>query len=131
MKSLLRQTTTLIATGLFLMTSACTTIKPVYNIDEESYASKIKVGDRVRLTYLDNRATEIRVTKISETRIEGTYSKSAPHQPKGALVVADWEDIYAVETVKVSAIKTAGAAVGVVVALPFLALGAIMAGAGG
>lgn len=131
MKKILSKASILIVTGLFLMTSACTTIKPVYNIDEESYASKIKVGDRVRLTYLDNRAIEIRVTELSKTKIEGTVHKNTRFEPKGALIVADWEDIYAVETVKISAIKTAGAAVGVVVAIPFLAVGALLAGAGG
>ena len=45
--------------------------------------------------------------------------------------MADWQDIYTVETVKISAIKTAGAAVGVVVAIPFLAVGALFAGAAG
>lgn len=131
MKNALRKTTILLVTALSLMTTACTTIKPVYNIDDESYASQIKAGDRVRLTLLDGRVSEIRVTEVGETEIKGTIHKNTQYQPRGALLVADWEDVHTVETVKISAIKTAGAAVGVVVAIPFLAVGAVMAGAGG
>ena len=131
MTKILKKTSILIVAGLLLMTSACTTIKPVYNIDEDSYASKVNVGDRIRLTYLDGQTREIEVTEVSETEIRGTLCDNGPLQPKGELVIADWEDIHAVETVKISAIKTAGAAVGVVVAIPFLAIGAILAGAGG
>ncbi len=127
----LRKTATLTLAVLVLMSAACTTIKPVYNIDDDSFAKQIKAGDRVRLTYLDNRSKEICVTGVSETEIRGTIHKNTLFQPQGAPVVADWKDIYAVETVKISAIKTAGAAVGVVVAIPFLALGAVLAGAGG
>ncbi len=109
MTKVLRKTSILLVTGLFLMASACTTIKPAYNIDDESYASKVNVGDRIRLTYLDGQGKEIEVTEVSETEIRGTICKNTPFQPKGALVIADWQDIRAVETVKISAIKTAGA----------------------
>lgn len=131
MNKLLRKTTILLMSGLFLMNAACTTIKPVYNLDDEPFATQVKAGDRVRLTYLDGRSQEINITEVTETEIKGTIHKNTRLQPKGAAVVADWQDVYTVETVKISAIKTAGAAVGVVVAIPFLALGAVLAGAGG
>ena len=130
MNEKLRKTFILMMSGLFLLSAACTTIKPVYNIDEEPFASQVKAGDRVRLTYLDGRIQEIHITELSETEIKGTIHKNTLTHPKGKEVVADWQDVYAVETVKISAIKTAGAAVGVVVAIPFLALGALFMGAG-
>ena len=131
MNEKLRKTFILIMSGLFLLSAACTTIKPVYNIDEEPFASQVKTGDRVRLTFLDGRTQEIHITEVSETEIKGTIHKNTQTHPRGKEVVADWQDIYAVETVKISAIKTAGAAVGVVVAIPFLALGALFMGAAG
>jgi hypothetical protein len=131
MNKLLRKSTILMMGGLFLMSAACTTIKPVYDLDDEPFATQLKAGDRVRLTYLDGRSKEINITAVTETEIRGTIHKNTPFQPRGAAVVADWQDVHTVETVKISAIKTAGAALGVIVAIPFLALGALMAGAAG
>ena len=131
MNEKLRKTLILMMSGLFLLNAACTTIKPVYDLDEEPFASQVKAGDRVRLTYLDGRIQEINITEVSKTEVKGTIHKNTRTQPKGREVVADWQDVHAVETVKISAIKTAGAAVGVVVAIPFLALGALLMGAGG
>ena len=130
MNEKMRRTFILMMSALFLLNAACTTIKPVYDLDEEPFASQVKAGDRVRLTYLDGRIQEINITEVSKTEITGTIYKNTQTQPKGKVVVADWQDIYTVETVKISAIKTAGAAVGVVVAIPFLALGALFMGAG-
>jgi len=131
MSRILRKTTILMISGLFLLSTACTTIKPVYDLDDEPIASQVKVGDRVLLTYLDGRSKEINITEVTATEIKGTIHKNTRTQPKGAEVVADWQDVYTVETVKISAIKTAGAAVGVIVAIPFLAVGALFAGAAG
>lgn len=131
MNEKLRKTIILMISGLFFLNAACTTIKPVYDLDEEPFASQVKAGDRVRLTFLDGRIQEINITEVSKTEIRGTIHKNTQTQPRGREVVADWQDVYAVETVKISAIKTAGAAVGVVVAIPFLALGALLMGAGG
>jgi len=131
MKQICRKTIILMMSGLFLMNAACTTIKPVYDLEDKSFASQVKAGDRVRLTYLSGRIEEINITEVSETEVKGTIHKNTRSRPRGLEVVADWRDIYTVETVKISALKTAGAAVGVVVAIPFLALGALMAGAAG
>jgi hypothetical protein len=130
MKDRFRRTSILLMSGLFLLNAACTTIKPIYDVNQESFASQLKEGDRVRLSYLDGRVKEINVTAVSETEIKGTIHKNTQREPKGYAVVADWEDIHAVETVKISAIKTIGAGVGLVVAIPFIAVGALFAGAG-
>jgi hypothetical protein len=131
MKHLLKKTSILLFCGLLVMNAACTTIKPVYNVNQDSYSSQLKPGDRVRLSYLDGRVREIDVTEVSDTEINGTIHKNTQTEPKGYAVVVDWQDIHAVETVKISAIKTVGAGVGVVVAIPFLVLGAMMGGFGG
>lgn len=130
MKDRFRRTSILLMSGLFLLNAACTTIKPIYDVNQESFASQLKEGDRVRLSYLDGRVKEINVTAVSETEIKGTIHKNTQREPKGYVIVADWKDIHAVETVKISAIKTIGAGVGIVVAIPFIAVGALFAGAG-
>lgn len=130
MKAFLRKTGPLMLCGIILMTTACTTIKPVYNVDQTTYAGQLEPGDRVRLSYLDGRIREINVTEVSETEVKGTIHKNTPSEPRGRAVVADWQDIHAVETVKISALKTVGAGLGIVVAIPFLVVGAVFMGAG-
>lgn len=106
---------------LFLLISACTTIKPIELTEQTSYAKVIAVGDKVRLLYLDERIKEIRVTEISEQAITGKLES-------GAVVIADWRDIYEAERIQISPIKTAGAAVGIAIAVPILAVLAVMSG---
>ncbi|MCH8100153.1 MAG: hypothetical protein IIB74_06925 [Proteobacteria bacterium] len=130
MNGLIRKTLVLLSSTLFLLTAACTTIKPIYADEHATLAEKIQVGDRVRLTYIDDRVKVIDVTKVSETEISGTLHKATLSQRKGAPVVADWRDVYAAERVRISVLKTAGAAVGIVAAIPFLAIGVMVAGAG-
>lgn len=117
--------------AIFLMSAACTTIKPVYDVDSQSYASQLEPGDRVRLNYLNGMVREINVTEVNEAEIKGTIHKDTLNEPRGMAVVADWRDIHAVETVKISALKTAGATVGVIVAIPILAAGAFLYAMGG
>jgi len=120
-----------IACFVCLMNTACTTIKPVYNNPQASIASQLKPGDRVRITLINDRVKEINVTEVDETGIKGTVHKASTTQRKGAAVDEEWADVFSIETVKISPIKTAGAAVGVVAAIPFLALGLVFMGAGG
>lgn len=127
----MKKTTILIASVLLLLNTACTTIKPIYDTDDATYSSQVKAGDRVRLTYLDGRVQEIRVTEVNEVEIKGTYYKNTLHHPKGAELTADWQDVQAVERGKISAVKTAGAGLGIVVAIPFIALGLLLTGASG
>lgn len=104
-----------------LFNSGCTTIRPIDADEPSSYVQEIKVGDKVRLAYLDERVREIRVTAINEQEIIGKLES-------GAMVIADWQDIYSVERVTISPLKTAGAAVGVMVAIPVLVLLAVASG---
>ena len=131
MCKIMQRTTILLTSALFFLTSACTTIKPVYETPEQSFEVQIEVGKKVRITYIDDVAKDIIVTEVTAKEIKGTLAKSNKVLPKGTEVVADWKDVYAVETVKVSAIKTVGAGLGIIVAIPFLAVGGVLAVAAG
>jgi hypothetical protein len=126
-----RRVAIVIAGLICIMNTACTTIKPVYNGPGASIASQLKSGDRVRITLINDRTKEINITEVDATGIKGLIYKSSSTQRKGAIVAEEWADIFSVETVKISPVKTAGAAVGIVAALPFVALGMLFMGAGG
>jgi len=126
-----RRTAVVIASLICLMNTACTTIKPVYNDPQASIASQLTPGDRVRITLINDRVKDVDITEVDATGIKGTIHKASMTQRKGAAVDEEWADVFSVETVKISPVKTAGAAVGIVAAIPFLALGVMFAGAGG
>ncbi len=125
-----RKTLILLSSTLFLLSAGCTSIKTIDTGDESTYSQQIKVGERIRLTYLDGRVRDIHVTDINETEISGTIHEGGLKRTTGRGIVVDWRDVYVAERVKISALKTAGAAVGIVAAIPFLAVGVMMAGAG-
>jgi len=116
-----------LTSALFLLTSACTTVKPIYELPGQSFESQIAVGEKVRITYLDARTKDIIVTDVSAKEIKGTLAESSKVQPKGTEVIADWRDIYAVESVKISPLKTVGAGLGVIVAIPIMVVGGVLA----
>ena len=130
MNSRSRFSTLLIAFIACLSTMACTTIKPVYNAPDASIASQLKPGDRVRITLINDRVKEIRITEVDETHIAGVIYKDSPVQKKGSIVDEEWADVFSVETVKVSPAKTAGAAVGAAAVVSIVAVGLFMGGMG-
>ena len=113
-----------------MMNAACTTIKPVYGDPQATIASQLTPGDRVRITLINDRVKDVDITEVDASGIKGTIHKRSTTQRKGAAVDEEWADVFSVETVKISPVKTAGAAVGIVAAMPFLALGAVFMGAG-
>jgi hypothetical protein len=125
-----RRTTIVIASLICIMNAACTTIKPVYDGPAASIASQLKPGDRVRLTFINDRTKDVSITEVDEIGIKGLIYKASNTQRKGATVDEEWAEIFSVETVRLSPVKTAGAAVGIVAALPFVALGFLFMGAG-
>lgn len=106
---------------VLLTNSGCTTIKPIDVDDQTTFAQQIKVGDKVRLAFLDERVREISVTEINDQEIIGKLES-------GGVVIADWRDIYDVEQVRISPLKTTGAALGIIVAIPVIALLALASG---
>lgn len=131
MNSLTRKALILLSSTLFLLNAGCTSIKTIDTAEETTYSQQIEVGERIRLTYLDGRVQDIHVTNINATEISGTIHQGGLKRTTGRGVVVDWRDVHLAERVKISALKTAGAAVGIVAAIPFLAVGVMMAGAGG
>ncbi len=110
-----------IVMAVSMTNAACTTTQPIHLDEQATYADHVRVGDKVRLLYLDERVREIRVTEVSDQEIIGKLES-------GGVVIADWQDIYAVEQVRISPLKTAGAAVGIAVAIPVLAVLALASG---
>ena len=131
MTRIMQRTAIVLTSALLLLTSGCTTIKPVYSTAEQPFESQIVVGEKVRITYIDSSTKDIFVTEVSDKEIKGTLAKSNKVLPKGTGIMVDWGDVYAIETVKVSAIKTVGAGLGIIVALPIIAVGGIFAVAAG
>lgn len=111
----------IIITAVFMTNAACTTTKAIELDEQATYADRVQVGDKVRLVYLDERVREIRVTDVNDREIIGKLET-------GGVVIADWLDIYEVEQVRISPLKTAGAAVGIAVAIPVLAVLALASG---
>ena len=132
MNGLTRKALIIFSSILFLLNAGCTSIKTIATSDETTYWQQIAVGERIRLTYLDGQVRDIHVTNINETEISGTIHQGGLKRTTGRGIVVDWRDVHVAERVKISAIKTAGAAVGVVAAIPILDVGAVlMSGAGG
>ncbi len=131
MTRIMQSTTIVLTSALLLLTSACTTIKPIYSTPEQPFETQVVVGEKVRVTYLDASTKDILVTEVTDVEIKGTLTKANKVLPKGAEVETEWGDVYAIETVKVSPIKTVGAGLGILVAIPIIAVGGILAVAAG
>ena len=114
---------TLMATliAALVMNTACTTTRAIDLDEQATYADRVQVGDKVRLLYLDERVREIRVTEVNGQEITGKLDN-------GGVVIAEWADIYEVEQVRISPLKTAGAALGIAVAIPVVAVLALASG---
>jgi hypothetical protein len=125
-----RRASIVVVSLICIMNTACTTIKPVYDAPGATIASQLKAGDRVRITLINDRTKELNITEVDATGLKGLVYKASSTQRKGAIVEEEWADIFSVETVRISPVKTAGAAVGIVAALPFVALGFVFMGAG-
>ena len=121
-----RKIVILMTSVLFLLNAACTTIRIIDNGEETTYSEQIEVGDKVRLIYLDGRVKDIRVTAVSETEISGTPHDSRFKRAIGPGIDADWEDVYQAERVNTSVLKTAGAVLGVAIAIPVIVVGAVL-----
>ena len=121
-----RKIVILMTSVLFLLNAACTTIRIIDDSEEKTYSEQIEVGDKVRLIYLDGRVKDIRVTAVSETEISGTPHDSRFKRATGPGIDADWEDVYQAERVNTSVLKTAGAVLGVAIAIPVIVVGAVL-----
>ncbi len=121
-----RKIVILISSAMFLLNAACTTVKTIDDSEEKTYSEQIAVGDKIRLIYLDGRVKNIRVTGVSETEISGTPHDSRFKQAIGPGIAAEWQDVYQAERVNTSVLKTAGAALGLVIVIPVIVVGAVL-----
>lgn len=124
----MRHITTLLLTIILVFTSGCTSTRVVEPDQRGSYSAAVQPGDRIKVTTLDERVREIRVTEVTETKVQGTLTADTHVQRKGRPVSIEWADVYSVQEVKVSAMKTIGAGLGVVVAVPIIAAAAFTGG---
>lgn len=106
-----------------LAASACTNTKAIAPADEAAYSYSVEIGDKIRLTFLDESAQEITVTEVLADGVIG-------ERGNGSILEAQWADVYRVEQVTFAPMKTAGATLGVIVAIPILAAGALLYGFG-
>jgi len=103
-----RRIAILFASLICMTTTACTTIKPVYEGPQASFASQLKPGDRVRITLINDRTKEINITEVDEAGIKGvihkasTTSENLTHQDRGSgcrhsrgdSIPGSWRDVY-------------------------------------
>ncbi len=71
------------------------------------------------MTYLDETVVESTVTAVLEDGFRGTLKDRSP-------VEIAWADVYRVERVTFAPLKTVGATLGVIVAIPVIAAGALV-----
>ena len=102
---------------------ACTNTRPIEPTEEETYSYNLEPGDKIRLMFLDESVHEITVTEFSEDGVTGK-------RDNGSILEAQWADVYSVEQVTFAPMKTAGATLGVIVAIPIVAAGALLYGFG-
>ena len=121
MKPITRKPLLLLGCASFWLNTACTTLRPIEAEEPAGYVENIEVGDTVRLLYLDERVKEVEVLELNEMEITGKADG-------GGIVIADWRDIYQVEQVRISPVKTAGAAVGIIIAIPVVVAMAVVSG---
>lgn len=115
-----KSTSTLVFIIIALITnSACTNIRAIEPDENDRYSYSVEAGDKVRVTYLDASIVEATVTEVVEDGFRGKAKD-------GSQVDALWADIYKVERVTFAPIKTVGATLGVIVAIPVIAAGALV-----
>jgi len=73
---------------LIAFTAGCTTMRPIYGMDEVSYAAQIEVGDKIEITRNDLTTIEFKITDISNDGISGDDTFVA------------YSDIQTIQTVK-------------------------------
>ena len=96
--------------------AGCTTMHHVNGSPEALAEKKIKVGDKVTVHYTSGHSETLKLTEIGEDSLSGIADD-------GRSVEIDYDNLLSLDHKEVNVLKTAGAAVGVVV------LGAVLVGA--
>ena len=94
---------------------ACSTYSPVRRTSPNSYALAIKSGDQVSLTTINGQTFELKVTRISQDVLTGVDDNGRPE-------IIKISDIQELEKESISATKTSGGILAVVVIVCVTAL---------
>ena len=128
MKSLLRHALLIVMSVAMVGTTACTSMETIHASEDALTEMKIRPGDKLTLHYTNGAAERIKLTSFNEQEISGIADD-------GRSVAANYEQVISIDHKEVEALKTAGAAVGVValgaIVIAGTALGAAVMVAGG
>ena len=104
-KIMIRKIALIMLSFLLVANSGCTSLQTMKPTQASIVEHKLEVGDKVRIYYRDYRTEDVRIVKMSESKITGT-------RKDGTVVAVDWRDIYTLEVKKVHLGKTAVVVVG-------------------
>jgi hypothetical protein len=102
----------------------CTSMR-VVDMAPADFADQLEAGEHLVVYEKYGRIVDMKVTKIEDGVLFGSLSSNGLQAVEVRL-----EDIEKIEIEKISGAKTTGAVVGGIVLLPFVAAGAVLAGAG-
>ncbi len=108
MKTMTRKIAVITLSLALIANTGCTSFQTIEATEAAVVEHNLKVGDKVRLHRFGHRTEDVRILKLSESELTAT-------RKDGTVIVVDWRDIRTLEVVKISAVKTAGAGVGIVV----------------
>lgn len=108
--------------------TGCTSMQTVHGSPEAVAAMKIRTGDKVTLNYVSGHSEKVKLTALGSDSLTGMTED-------GRTIEVAYDDLLSLEHKEVEVLKTAGAAVGVVVVgaavLGAVAVGTMAAVAGG
>ncbi len=110
MKIMSRKIVLIMLSFALVANSGCTSLQTIEPTQASIVEHKLEVGDKVRIYYRDYRTEDVRIVKMSKSKITGT-------RKDGTVVAVDWRDIYTLEVKKVHLGKTAVVVVGGVAAV--------------
>ena len=102
----------------------CTSMR-VVDLAEADFADQFEMGDHLVVYEKHGRIVDMKLTGVEDGILFGSLSANGL-----VPVEVDLADVEKIEIEKISGAKTTGAVVGGIVLLPFVAAGAVLAGAG-
>jgi hypothetical protein len=114
----------LILLGTLIALAGCTSIRPIDH-EKVDLAKVLEAGDRVIAYEKQGRVVDMTLTRIDNGILFGSHTASGLQA-----VQVNIDDIEKIEAEKISGLKTTGAVLGGLVAIPVVAAGAVIVGAG-
>ena len=107
----------------------CTTMRPI-DTRKADLIEQLEIGDHLIIYEKSGRTTDMTLSQIDADRLQGTLGKTSTIYASTVYVEVDIGDIERIEREGIAVGKTAAATLGVIVLLPFVAMGAAMSGGG-